>query len=370
MRAGSAAPACQPSGSTDRCEVSGITGGHHSAGSLDQFISERLSASGLAGLSVAVINQNRIVYAHSAGLADRETKAPVTEFTIFEGASITKPLFGHFVMTFVAEGVLDLDRPLYEYLAHPELQHDERHRLITARMVLSHQTGLPNWRADEPDRQLHFRFTPGHGFSYSGEAFQYLAMVLQEIAGVDGRGLEAIFQQRIALPAGMQSTQIIPDAGLLSQKARPHLEDGTPAERWVYDGAFGAAYGVNSNAPDFAQWLISLMCGDGAPADLPGDLVNVYLAPQGVNPPYAAENDSLGLGPGQIALGFFLNDVPGLGRIYHHDGNNLGFSSLILMHPDSGWGFVAFSNSHRSTAPLLEIAMFINSNPNHSSPTP
>lgn len=351
---------CAPPGISPSATVSGLIGDTITRDKLDQVIEKHIVGAGIAGISVAVINHGQIVYTHAAGLSDRETGRPVTDCTIFEGASITKPLFGHLVMTFVANGSLDLDRPLADYLPHPDLADDPRSRLLTARMVLSHQTGLPNWRDDEPERRLHFRFTPGEGFSYSGEAYQYLALVLQRIAGVDGRGLEALFQERIAQPNGMHRTQIIPAQELLAHKATPHGDDGKPAKPWAYDGTFGAAYGVNSNAPDFARWLASLMQGTPQPAGISEDLFALYLSRQPVEVPYNPANDPLKIGPAAVSLGFFLNDLPGLGTLYHHDGNNLGFSSLILMHPQSGWGFVAFANSNQATSSLLELAMLLN----------
>lgn len=351
---------CAPPGLSAAANISGLAGDTFSSDELDQLISTHIAKAGIAGISVAVINHGQLVYSHATGVADRGTGQPVTDCTIFEGASITKPLFGHFVMTFVADGSLDLDRPLADYLPHPDLADDPRSRLLTARMVLSHRTGLPNWRDDEPEGRLHLRFTPGEGFSYSGEAYQYLALVLQKIAGVDGPGLEALFQERIARPSGMKRTQIIPAQELLAHKATPHGDDGKPARSWVYDGTFGAAFGVNSHAPDFARWLASLMQEKLPPAGLPEEMLRLYLSPQPVEVPYNPANDPLQIGPPAIALGFFLNDLPGLGRLYHHDGNNPGFSSLILMHPQSAWGFVAFANSNQATSSLLELAMMIN----------
>lgn len=119
---------------------------------------------------------------------------------------------------------------------------------------------------------------------------------------------------------------------------------------------FCAAYGVNSNAPDFAKWLVALLGRE----QLSDSLLDAYFAPQSVSVADDQGEDSYGFGPRQISLGFFMNDLPGIGRVYHHDGNNLGFSSLVLVHPNSGWGFVAFANGGRSTPLLLEIAMFLN----------
>ena len=102
-------------------------------------------------------------------------------------------------MLLVEEGVIDLDKPLQAYLAKPlpdypayaDLAGDERYKQITARMVLSHSTGFPNWRQFEPDGRLKFLFAPGARYSYSGEGFALLQMVVEEITG---RDLETLAQ--------------------------------------------------------------------------------------------------------------------------------------------------------------------------------
>ncbi|MEL6537403.1 MAG: serine hydrolase domain-containing protein, partial [Bacteroidota bacterium] len=118
---------------------------------LDSFLEKEMAKEPIPGLAAVVINQGEVVYHTTMGTADKEKNLPVTETTIFEAASISKSMFAHFVMKYVEAGTLDLDRPLYEYWPYPDLEHDERYKQITARMILSHQSGLPNWRADDPD---------------------------------------------------------------------------------------------------------------------------------------------------------------------------------------------------------------------------
>jgi CubicO group peptidase (beta-lactamase class C family) len=69
----------------------------------------------------------------------------VNDQTLFEAASVSKPIFAYFVMRMVEKGLLNLDTPLYKYLPYPDIEHDDRYKLITARMVLNHTTGFPNW---------------------------------------------------------------------------------------------------------------------------------------------------------------------------------------------------------------------------------
>ena len=138
----------------------------------------------IPGLSIAVINDSKVVYHQTFGYANHEKKLPVTDKTIFERASLSKSIFAFFMMKFVEEGKIDLDKPLYEYLPYPDIAHDDRYKKIKGRMVLSHRSGFPNWRENEADRKLKIKFEPGTNYEYSGEGYQYLAMVLKNILKV------------------------------------------------------------------------------------------------------------------------------------------------------------------------------------------
>ena len=98
-------------------------------------------------------------------------------------------------------------------------------------MVLSHRSGFPNWRRDEADGNLKIKFEPGTQYLYSGEGYQYLAMVLRHIEGTDWTGLEAAFQKRVAKPLGLENTVFIQTPYTKKNKAQPYNEDGEPNRR-------------------------------------------------------------------------------------------------------------------------------------------
>jgi len=153
--------------------------------SINIFLKTRMDSLNIPGLSIAIINDSKVVYHQTFGYANLKEKKPVTNKTIFEGASMSKSVFAFFVMKYVEEGKLDLDKPLYQYLSYPDIEYDERYKKITARMVLSHRSGFPNWRENEKDKKLKIKFEPGTAYEYSGEGYQYLAMVLKHIEGTD-----------------------------------------------------------------------------------------------------------------------------------------------------------------------------------------
>ncbi|MFY0630886.1 MAG: beta-lactamase family protein [Flavobacteriaceae bacterium] len=155
---------------------------------LNAFLEKEMKSTNTPGLSIAIINNGHIAFHSPKGLSRPNQK--VIDKTIFEAASLSKPLFGYYAMYFVEQDLLDLDKPLYKYLPYSAIAYDERYKKITARMVLSHKTGFPNWRTGRPDHKLTIDFEPGSKFQYSGEGYQYLALVLQQILKTDAKGLQ------------------------------------------------------------------------------------------------------------------------------------------------------------------------------------
>ena len=131
------------------------------------------------GVSVAIIKDAKIAWRKGFGVRNQHTAVPVDYDTVFEAQSMSKPVFAYRVMKLREQGVLDLDTPLTKYTQDIFLKGDPRLELITARRVLSHTTGFPNWRAKEDP--LSIKFTPGTQWSYSGEGYYYLQSVITRL---------------------------------------------------------------------------------------------------------------------------------------------------------------------------------------------
>ena len=116
------------------------------------------------------------------GLRDVAARLPVTTLTLFEAASLSKPVFAYAVLRLVAQGTLELDRALDSYLPAPYPIGDPRGTAITARHVLSHTSGLPNWR-HATNESLALAFAPGTKYLYSGEGYYFLQTVVEHVTG-------------------------------------------------------------------------------------------------------------------------------------------------------------------------------------------
>ena len=178
--------------------ISTINGDEVNQVELDRFIQRQIDSLKIAGISVAIIRENKVVYQNEFGFKNLSTKEECTTKTIFEACSLSKPVFAFFVMLQVEKGILDLDIPLYKYLPHEDLENNPYHKLITARMVLNHSSGLPNWR-ENTNGELKILFEPGTAFGYSGEGYQYLKDVLNHLLDVDDEGLNELFQIEVVI---------------------------------------------------------------------------------------------------------------------------------------------------------------------------
>ncbi|MEM7434793.1 MAG: serine hydrolase domain-containing protein [Myxococcota bacterium] len=308
------------------------------AGEFDRYVEAQMAEKGVPGVSVAVVNHGELVHHATFGYANVEDEVPVRSDTIFEAASISKPMFGFFVMRFVDEGKIDLDRPLYQYYPHPDLASDPRHEAITARMVLSHQSGLPNWRENELGQTLKIHFDPGTDYLYSGEGYQYLAAVLREIENTDWAGLEAAFQRMVAEPLGLAHTVYVQTPFTRAHKAEPYDSKGEwidwPESEWFLkeDGNFFAPSSMHTESLDFSRWLKALMNRELLSAESYRELFKPH--------------SSATVGELQLSytLGFFELGAP-FTDLYFHTGNNVGFESWFAVDLEDNWGFAMFANS-------------------------
>ncbi|NRA29915.1 MAG: beta-lactamase family protein [Parvularculaceae bacterium] len=299
---------------------------------------------GVSGYSATLINDGVVVFHHVSGLADVDTGVPVDETTTFEAASLSKPLFGAFVVHLASQGLLDLDTSLASYWPHPDLADDPRAELFTARMVLTHQTGLPNWRSDSPSGELTIGFEPGERYSYSGEGYEYLADVLMHLLETDDEGLDRIFRSWLLDPRSIEATSFVQSAETLDRKSEGYGKGQKLSSDVNYRvPEFGAAHSVHSEALSYAKAMIALMDGSA----LTPDASATFYGRQ--DTPLPADFPGREVGLVDWGLGFAIYETPA-GRFYGHGGNNRGYTNFVAINPETQWGVVIFSNENQAAA--------------------
>jgi CubicO group peptidase (beta-lactamase class C family) len=175
------------------------------------------------------------------------------------------------VVKLCEKGVMDLDTPLTEYTSRRFVEGDPRLDLITARHVLNHTTGFPNWR--EPGKAVPIQFTPGTQRQYSGEGFRYLQSVVQEVTR---QPFVEFMRVNVLEPFGMTSSRIVSDDEAYRRRlARRHDKDGAPivepapsetaAQKAEALATYGAAAMLQTTPGDYAKFLIEII--DPKPAD-------------------------------------------------------------------------------------------------------
>ena len=202
--------------------------------------------------------EGRQAWHGSFGLANAETKAPVTDASVFEAASLSKPVFAYAVLTLVDAGLVDLDTPISKYLpGRYDVGDDARLDLMTPRHVLSHQSGFPNWRPGSDPLKIYF--TPGDRFSYSGEGFVYLAAAVERITG---QTLEAFMRRTVFDPLGMSSSSYVWQSRYETLKVYNHGLLGDLAGRRTPWRA-NAAASLHTTAEDYARFVSAVVAGQG-----------------------------------------------------------------------------------------------------------
>jgi CubicO group peptidase (beta-lactamase class C family) len=235
---------------------------------LERDIVKLMDSADVPGISVALIRSGKLVWSREFGVASADTKKPVSKEMVFEAASLSKPVFAYAVLKLVDQGKLNLDSPLNKYLGNNyDVVGDDRINFITARHVLSHTSGFPNWRPQN-SKTLPILFTPGEKFSYSGEGMVYLSKVVEKITSMPFED----FMQRYALePLGMKASSYIWQDRYDSLKVYRHdmlgKQSGRNQPPGGHTGAVretgNAAASLVTNAPDYAKFVIAVLNGTG-----------------------------------------------------------------------------------------------------------
>lgn len=296
------------------------------------------------GVSIALIQKNAVVWSRQYGAANVTTGAAVTDSTMFEACSMSKPILAVIALRLAERGVLDLDQPLVEYLDLPSLRGQPGRERITARMALSHTTGLPNWRRgdDERDGPLPIQFPPGSRFGYSGEAIYYLQQVIESITGMP---LDVLAEREIFAPLRLRHMSFTWQEDFGGLIAGGHTAEGTYRTTTRYTHA-NAAYSLYTSAVEYARFIIAVMRPATSGGLLSARSTAAMLAHQ-VPVPAREPVERPGRGRATAVywgLGWAIN-ATGQGDIIHHSGSNQsGFRCFSQFNPATGAGIVIMTN--------------------------
>ena len=323
---------------------------------------EEIMASGqVPGAAVGIVKNGELVYAQGFGVAELGSDEPVTPDSVFAMGSVAKTPTALAIMQLVADGKIDLDAPVTEYLpdftlADPDLGE------VTIRRLLSHTAGMPDpidWLAEYQDENLRsdeaalddyvrslsdqsLTFRPGKDWAYSSTGFDILGDV---VAQVSGRTFEDYLQAKVLTPLGMKDSSYLLGDVDPAKLTAPHMydENGKAAmlDFFPYTRAHAPSGMLYSNVNDMARFAIANMNQgtlDGARV-LPASAYDEMWAPQAASP-WA---EMFGPTVSNYALGWWVGEFNGH-RIIGNYGTEFGFQSHFGMFPDDDMAVIAMVN--------------------------
>ncbi len=320
---------------------------------IERRIPELMEKVWVPGMSVLVVRDGAIAYRQNFGTRSARTGEPITPSTSFAGLSFSKTITAYLVMRMVEKGLFDLDRPLHSYLQKPvpkydfytDLAGDEAHLAITARHVLSHTTGWPNWRWFMPGRKLAFLFPPGERHSYSGEGFAYLQLALEEATG---KAFEELAQRFVFAPLDMSRSSMLWQPSYEADFAEDHDLLGRPLRRDRRDNA-SAAGSLQTTIGDYARFLMAVLSAQGLePARRDAMIApHVPIRHARMFGPRIYEETTDHRERGLAwTLGFGRVETP-FGPAFFHTGNDMGSANYAIAFPERRAAVVLMGNSNR-----------------------
>lgn len=339
--------------------------------SLTKRINLLMENANVQGMAVSVFNENKVMYQKSFGYKDFENKIKLNDSTNIYGASFSKAVFSVLVMKLVEDNVIDLDTPLESYLPKkiyeykPEtkwhddysaLKNDSLYHKITARMCLNHTTGFANSRWFESDYQLRVNREPGTRYSYSGEGFIYLQVVLEKILG---KNLEELAQQNIFKPLKMNHT---------SYKWLPKFEENfayghnTLGKKYVKDkdNEPRASSTLETTSEDYTKFLEAVLQHKIISKKSWNEMFRPQIRIRSIKQfgPLALKdstlNDNIQLSYG---LGWGILQTPyGIGVFKEGHGN--GFQHYSILFPKAKKGIMIMTDSDNGESVFKELLEF------------
>jgi CubicO group peptidase (beta-lactamase class C family) len=347
--------------SSHKKKIKRLDGSTISTAEIESRVAKLMSAARVTGLGIAVINDSKIVYVKSFGFRNKENQQALTEDTVMYGASFTKSVFAYLVMQLVERGILDLDKPVHQYLEKPlpdyekykDLAGDDRYKLITARMLLSHTAGFPNWRWINPNEKLDIKFAPGSKYSYSGEGINLLQFVIEAITR---KSVGDMMRERIFEPFGMTRTSMTWQEQFADNCANGYDEKEQSLGHNKRTAA-RAAGSMDTTITDFARFMEAVMQSKGVAKQAKELMltpqIQIYSKQQFPTPSLETtdENRNIQLSYG---LGWGLLHTP-YGKAFFKEGHDDGWENHVVAFPGKKIAVVLMANSSNGDGIFKEL---------------
>ncbi|HMG11866.1 MAG TPA: serine hydrolase domain-containing protein [Gemmatimonadaceae bacterium] len=317
---------------------------------LDARVPRLLAEYEIASVGVALIGDGRVTLTKVYG--EQAPGVAASNATLFNLASLTKPVTAEVILRLASSGVLSLDEPMTRYWTDPDISTDPRRERLTARIALAHQTGFPNWRGE--GGRLAFRSDPGTAFGYSGEGYDYLGRYAEKRVG---KSFEALAQEYVFGPIGMKNTSYSARGWMRGRLAIPLDSAGRWGQPQVRDSAdWSGANNLITTVGDYAAFVVSVMNGDRLSKAMAAEHLRPASGPQ---PPFGCKMEPAAQCPRAMnfALGWIRLDYES-GPIMLFLGMNErpgGEWTLVYFEPQARRGVIVLTSGRNGQRLLLDV---------------
>jgi CubicO group peptidase (beta-lactamase class C family) len=312
--------------------------------SLDREVPRLLAQYKVPSVSLAQIKKGRLALVAAYG--DQSLGVQATPATLYNIASLTKPLTAEIVLRLISSGAFSLDEPMDLCWSDPDIAGDDRRLKLTPRLALSHQTGFPNWR--DPTQGLKFLHNPGEAYGYSGEGYVYLARFTEKRTG---KPFETLAETYLFDPAKMNDTSYTQRPWFEGRIAIPVDTAGHPLKP-IIAKHFNAADLVYTTPRDYAAFVIEVMKNRGLTPEIAEQRSRPQIsmmdakcrgAKAATCPPFTG-----------FGLGWQILDYQD-GKVMAHTGRDEGVFTFAYIDRSTGDGAVIFTNGDNGDDVLLPV---------------
>lgn len=300
---------------------------------IQSSLTRLMKQTGVPGMAIIVFKDGEVTSKMNLGVRNANTQEPVLDETVFEAGSLSKPVFAYLVFRLIDRDQYDLDKPLVEYmpidlieknvLHHPINEKgfgEEWFSQITARMVLSHSSGLPPVSFDR------LLYKPGSKFSYSPGGYVYLQYVLEYLTK---KSLTQLAEELVFKPLGMKRSSFIWEKNFESSAAVGHNILGKTTGKMRKRYLPVSASSLYTTAGDYAKFIGAVLNGSG----MKKEILTLMLSKQ------IDMDENLGYGNG------FGIEFHNSNRFIWQWGDFGIYKNFVIISPVTGSGILFLSNS-------------------------
>lgn len=317
---------------------------------LDQQAPGWLAEHGVPSLAIAFIRDGAVAWTRVYG--EQSAGVPASDSTLYNVASLTKPLFAELMLRLAADGRFSLDEPMAPYWTDPDVAADPRHRTFTPRLALSHQLGFTNWRR-ETEGVLRIGFEPGSQFRYSGEGFEYARRFAQNRTGAS---VDSLARQYIFRPAEMRGISFTRQPWFAGRVAVPKGAEGAWGDPSYRDTA-SAADDIHTTVADYARFIVSVMNRDGLSPALAAQRDSIHAT--GVE---SCDPAKVAVCPVRIGYGLgwtIFEYADPSQNVMWHTGADWGEKAMVFYYPNRREGAVLLTNSADGFMAIIPAALLL-----------